>query len=57
MGGRRPRQGRTTKLDAAVAVDPDGSSVRLVVDDNGFVPWARGAADVAIQSSFGVLGT
>ena len=47
------------ELDAAIAADrdPDGSPVDLVVDDSGFVPWARGAAAVAIQSSFGVLGT
>jgi predicted NBD/HSP70 family sugar kinase len=51
--------GRETELDAAIAADrdPDGGPVRLVVDDSGFVPWARGAAAVAIQSSFGVLGT
>ena len=46
------------ELDAAIAADrdPEGSPVDLVVDDSGFVPWARGAAAVAIQSSFGVLG-
>lgn len=51
--------GRATALDAAIAADrdPDGGPVRLVVDDSGFVPWARGAAAVAIQSSFGVLRT
>lgn len=50
---------RAAELDAAIAADrdPDGSPVRLVVDDSGFVPWARGAAAVAIQSSFGALGT
>lgn len=44
------------ELDAAIAADrdPDGSPVHLVVDDSGFVPWARGAAAVAIQSSIGV---
>lgn len=44
------------ELDAAIAADrdPDGGPVTLVVDDSGFVPWARGAAAVAIQSSIGV---
>ncbi|ACZ23054.1 transcriptional regulator/sugar kinase [Sanguibacter keddieii DSM 10542] len=52
-------EGRAAELEAAIAADrdPDGGPVRLVVDDSGFVPWARGAAAVAIQSSFGVLGT
>lgn len=51
-------EGRSTDLDAAIASyrDTDGGAVRLVVDDSGLVPWARGAAAVAIQSSFGVLG-
>ena len=52
-------EGRSAELDAAIAADrdPDGGPVRLVVDDSGFVPWARGAAAVAIQSSFGALGS
>lgn len=35
--------------------DPDATPVRLLVDDSGFGAWARGAAAVAIQASFGRL--
>ena len=35
--------------------DPEASPVEVVVDDAGFVSWARGAAAVAIQSALGRL--
>ena len=45
-------------LDAAIASDrdPDASPLDLLVDDSGFIPWARGAAAVAIQQSIANLG-
>ena len=35
--------------------DPEASPVEVVVDDAGFVSWARGAAAVAIQAALGRL--
>jgi predicted NBD/HSP70 family sugar kinase len=35
--------------------DPEASPVDVVVDDAGFVSWARGAAAVAIQAALGRL--
>jgi predicted NBD/HSP70 family sugar kinase len=33
--------------------DPEASPVELHIGDEGFVPWARGAAAVAIQAELG----
>ncbi|MGK9146815.1 ROK family transcriptional regulator [Plantibacter flavus] len=47
--------GRLDRVLAAVRTDRDldASPVRVLLDDSGFSAWARGAAAVAIQASFG----
>jgi len=47
--------GRLHLVQAAVLADRDGdaSPVRILLDDSGFGAWARGAAAVAVQASFG----
>lgn len=47
--------GRLDRVLAAVRADRDvdAAPVRILIDDTGFAAWARGAAAVAIQASFG----
>lgn len=47
--------GRLDRVSAAIRADRDvdAAPVRVLLDDSGFGAWARGAAAVAIQASFG----